>query len=487
MDGTHEDAQAAGPPDEPDEQLPAGTRADPSDAVDVEPSADLPPAPDDLPAADSPGHDLWPGDALDAPGTPTDDGARPEDVPAPEDVPVPELDVQHELAAETRAISVVSTPADPGDEPDLVEDAHTAGTAAATGPAVLDRDASTDVLPPVEPRPVVPPEPEQPAPSAVPFDELPEGALAGPGPVVFADVDPDTSPDPDPGVGPVDADASPEPVQDGVSPEPVQDAVPPAAQPAVPPAGPQASAAATTGTNGWIVLGRALRPRLNRAQLLAAMLCAVLGFALVVQVRQTGGANLEGMRQADLVRILDETTTRGDALAREAADLQRERDGLVSGSDTRQAAIDAAERSAATQGILTGRLPAEGPGVKVTLTEPEGAIRPATMLNMLEEMRNAGAEAIELNGQRITASSAFTGSAGAVEVDGVTLQAPYVWIAIGDPDIIGPALKIPGGALAQVRSNGGHGTVEAQDLVQVTAVRAVPDPVYATPVPPQSD
>jgi uncharacterized protein YlxW (UPF0749 family) len=123
----------------------------------------------------------------------------------------------------------------------------------------------------------------------------------------------------------------------------------------------------------------------------------------------------------------------------------------------------------------------------VTLTEPDGAIKPATMLNLLEELRNAGAEAIELNGQRITASSAFTGTAGAVEVDGVTLHAPYQWIAIGDPDIIGPALKIPGGALAQVRNNGGHGTVDAQDLVQVTAVRAVPDPVYATPVPPETD
>ena len=94
---------------------------------------------------------------------------------------------------------------------------------------------------------------------------------------------------------------------------------------------------------------------------------------------------------------------------------------------------------------------------------------------------------VELNGQRITASSAFTGTAGAVEVDGVTLHAPYQWIAIGDPDIIGPALKIPGGALAQVRNNGGHGTVDAQDRVQVTAVRAVPDPVYATPVPPDAE
>ena len=193
------------------------------------------------------------------------------------------------------------------------------------------------------------------------------------------------------------------------------------------------------------------------------------------------------MRQGDLVRILDETTNRGDALAREAADLARERDDLLSGSDRRQAALDALRRSAETQGILAGRLPAEGPGVIVTLTEPDGSIKPMTMLNMLEEMRNAGAEAIQLNDQRVTASSAFTGAGGAIVLDGVELSAPYRWIAIGDPDIIAPALQIPGGAMAQVRNNGGKGSVDRFDLVEVDAVRAVPDPVYATPVPPQTD
>jgi uncharacterized protein YlxW (UPF0749 family) len=239
--------------------------------------------------------------------------------------------------------------------------------------------------------------------------------------------------------------------------------------------------------SGWAILGRALKPRSTRAQLVAGVLCAVLGFALVAQVRQSGEADLGGMRQGDLVRILDETTNRGDALARESADLARERDDLLSGSDRRQAALDALRRSAETQGILTGRLPAQGPGVVVTLTEPDGYIKPITMLNMLEEMRNAGAEAVQLNDQRVTASSAFTGTGGAVVLDGVALTPPYRWVAIGDPDIIAPALQIPGGAMAQVRNNGGKGTVERSDLVEVDAVRVVPDPVYATPVPPKGD
>ncbi|OZB49922.1 MAG: hypothetical protein B7X40_04230 [Cellulomonas sp. 14-74-6] len=232
---------------------------------------------------------------------------------------------------------------------------------------------------------------------------------------------------------------------------------------------------------GWAALGSALRPRATRAQVLAGVLCAVLGFAIVVQLRQNGDSSLSQLRQDDLVRLLDEASTRSDQLSREAADLQRERDQLVSGSNTRQAAIDAARRSAATQGILAGRLPAVGPGVRITVTDNGGSVRPITMLNMLEELRNAGAEAVQLNDQRVTASSAFTGSTGAVQLDGTTLTAPYVWLVIGDPDTIATALDIPGGAMAYVRNDGGSGSVEKLTEVHVDALRAAAEPRYATP------
>jgi hypothetical protein len=38
-----------------------------------------------------------------------------------------------------------------------------------------------------------------------------------------------------------------------------------------------------------------------------------------------------------------------------------------------------------------------------------------------------------------------------------------------------------------VRNHRGQGSVDRFDLVEVDAVRVVPDPVYATPVPPQTD
>lgn len=279
-------------------------------------------------------------------------------------------------------------------------------------------------------------------------------------------------------------DPRPDPRPDPI-PEPATDPAEPATDPVEPVEAARTGRGSKPRPTGWAALASALHPRATRAQVLAGILCAVLGFALVVQVRQAGDSNLSELRTDDLVRLLDETTTRADQLSREASDLQAERDQLQSGSSSRQAALDAARRNAAMQGILSGRLPAEGPGVRISLQDPAGTVRPATMLNMLEELRNAGAEAIQVQQQRVTASSSFTGAPGAVQLDGVTLTAPYVWLVIGDPDTISTALEIPGGALAYVRSDGGTGDVAKVQHVVVDALRDLPDPRYATlaPVP----
>ncbi|GIG30557.1 DUF881 domain-containing protein [Cellulomonas marina] len=235
--------------------------------------------------------------------------------------------------------------------------------------------------------------------------------------------------------------------------------------------------------SGWSVLAHALRPRVSRAQVVTGVLCALLGFAVVTQVRQASTATLSTLRQDDLVRLLDETTTRGDELARELTRLEAERDELLSDDSSRQAAQDAARRSAETQGILTGRLPAVGPGVVVTVADPDGRVKPATLLNLLEELRNAGAEAMQVGDVRLTASSAFTGGAGEVLLDGQPLQAPYRWVVIGDPDTIATALEIPGGALAAVRRDGGDGGVLRREEVEVTALATPAPPTWATPLP----
>lgn len=233
--------------------------------------------------------------------------------------------------------------------------------------------------------------------------------------------------------------------------------------------------------SGWRTLARALRPRATRAQVLTGVLCALLGFALAVQLQQNDEESLTTMRESELVSLLDQTTRQADELQDQVTSLERTRQELQSGSTSREAALEAATRSAAAQGILSGRLPAQGPGIVLTVNDPQGSVSALTLLNILEELRNAGAEAIQLNDLRLTASSYVLGTDDGVEVDGTPLQPPYRWVAVGEADTIATALSIPGGALAKVQIDGGTSSVRQQDQVEVTATRAVPEPEHATP------
>lgn len=225
------------------------------------------------------------------------------------------------------------------------------------------------------------------------------------------------------------------------------------------------------------------RSRVGWSHTLVAVLCALLGFALVAQLSQAEGDNLSSLRQDELVRLLDEITQRNEELSSERADLLAARDELLSGVDSRRVAEEAAAERALVEGILAGTVPVQGTGITMVVEDPDVSVRALTLFNVLEELRNAGAEAVELSGKRLTASSWFTDAADGVIVDGTPLSPPYEWTAIGDPQTMAVALDIPGGALASIRNAGGSAEIEELDAVEIRAVREITTPEFATPVP----
>ena len=64
--------------------------------------------------------------------------------------------------------------------------------------------------------------------------------------------------------------------------------------------------APSTPPNAWRTMFRMARPRATRANLFAALLAIVLGFAIATQVQQTQQQGLEQLREDELVRILDD-------------------------------------------------------------------------------------------------------------------------------------------------------------------------------------
>jgi uncharacterized protein YlxW (UPF0749 family) len=132
--------------------------------------------------------------------------------------------------------------------------------------------------------------------------------------------------------------------------------------------------------------------------------------------------------------------------------------------------------------VLAGTLPATGPGVRITVTVPESGISLNNLLDGIEELRDAGAEAMEINDSvRVVAQTSFETADGGIEVDGRLLTPPFVIDAIGDPDGLSTALRFPGGFRDDVRLDEGDVKIKKSQKIEVTTLRAATQPRYAEP------
>jgi uncharacterized protein YlxW (UPF0749 family) len=246
----------------------------------------------------------------------------------------------------------------------------------------------------------------------------------------------------------------------------------------------QADASSTP--SAWKRLMVAARPRATKANALAALLSILLGFAVATQVRQNQSQGLETLRQSDLVNILDSATLQSTRLDQIARNLQTTRDQLVSGSTSGAAAVKAAQERLDALGILAGTARAQGPGIRMTIADPGNKLTPPVILDAIQELRDAGAEAIQVNNVRIVASSHFDLGASGIEIDGKSLQQPYTLTAIGDAATMASAMEIPGGLAENVRQLGATINIAQQQQLTVGALHPLSEPRYARPVSPSA-
>ncbi|WP_406306174.1 DUF881 domain-containing protein [Streptomyces sp. NBC_00885] len=221
-------------------------------------------------------------------------------------------------------------------------------------------------------------------------------------------------------------------------------------------------------------------PRVSRAQLIVALLLFVLGLGLAIQVRSNSdNSALRGARQEDLVRILDELDNRTQRLEDEKQRLEDQRTELENSSDQAEEARKQTLQKEQQLGILAGTVAAQGPGITLTVQDPSGTVESDMLLDAIQELRAAGAEAIQVNDIRVVADTYFTGTGADIEVDGKPVKAPYRFKVIGKPQDLEPALNIPGGVVQTLEKEQATATVTRSQKIVVDALRPAKRPDYA--------
>lgn len=225
--------------------------------------------------------------------------------------------------------------------------------------------------------------------------------------------------------------------------------------------------------------GRGGRRWRRAARGAGAVTVAVVAFLLVGQLRTEAplSERLEVASEQDLTRIFAGLNEEAAALRSEITELQIQLRLLESSAERERLAREAASRELEQLEVLAGLVPAAGPGIVVRIDDPFGAVGFELLLDLVQELRNARAEAIAIDDVRVGATTYIeaAGTGGAVVVGGDEVRAPYDVSAIGDPGTLEGGLKIPGGAADTLGALAGvEVTIERQGEVRVPALDRPP-------------
>lgn len=223
----------------------------------------------------------------------------------------------------------------------------------------------------------------------------------------------------------------------------------------------------------------------GRGQVVVAVLLGVLAFAAVTQVRENGqDQSYSGLRQPELIQALNGLSAASRRAETDITELEQTRDKLRDSTQRRSTALKQARQELAALGILAGTTPAEGEGLRIKVTESVGhPLSINLLLDGIQELRDAGAEAIVINDSvRVVAQTSFEDADTGIRVDGRQLSAPYVIQAIGDPDTMATALEITGGFVENIELAEGKAKVTKEKNLKLTVTRKPSAPKYAQPV-----
>lgn len=174
----------------------------------------------------------------------------------------------------------------------------------------------------------------------------------------------------------------------------------------------------------------------------AAIVVAAFGLVVAVAAVQTSErAGVESASRATLITQIEDGREELAELQRQIVRLREQSVGLQSAFDDIIAEQLAAEARVERMAVNTGFAAVTGPGVRIVVDDaPDGgeAVRDRDLRPLVDGLWNAGAEAITVNGERLTARSSIRNSGFTIRITGNNrnLSPPYTILAIGDPDTL---------------------------------------------------
>lgn len=235
-----------------------------------------------------------------------------------------------------------------------------------------------------------------------------------------------------------------------------------------------------------------MRPRLPQVLMAATLL--LMGFLVAAQVKAgralTSQVDIPTRNVYALATLLKSERAAHQSLEAEVGELRARLEQYEHAAAQGSRLTEAMGKELESLRIAAGLKAMRGPGVTVRVedpkTQPKGGTNPIVvtyqdLVAVINELWAAGAEAVALNGQRLTATTGMSQVGGTVVVNLQRLNAPFVVFAIGDPATMEGALNIRGGLVESLRALGLVISVRRNDTLTVPAFKGTLNFEFAKP------
>lgn len=207
----------------------------------------------------------------------------------------------------------------------------------------------------------------------------------------------------------------------------------------------------------------------------------LLGFLVAVQLRSRAADDgFSGMSVQELGELVANLTTRNDQLRDEIRALESQRDAVAAAVD--RGGTSAVQIRTDLERVLgwSGALGVTGPGVRVVV---EGPLPGDAVELLLNELRNAGAEALAVGDTRVVPGVVVSGPAGELLVGAVPLEGTLEILAVGQSEALSGSLTRAGGPIAQLGAQYPEAvvTVTVADRLDLPATDRELGPVLGKP------
>ncbi|MEI8216712.1 MAG: DUF881 domain-containing protein [Eubacteriales bacterium] len=201
--------------------------------------------------------------------------------------------------------------------------------------------------------------------------------------------------------------------------------------------------------------------------ILVGFLALLIGLVISVQISTTQGADPGGLipfaKAQGYVAELKKVRADKEVILQQLNDLEKQLEDIKKNKAEGDVVAEQMVADLAKYKMAAGMVDVKGPGVSVTIDDPKVEVLDGEkysvimynyelLLSFVNKLKDAGAEAISINGQRIIATTEISLAGENVNINGVPTAPPYIIKAIGNPDTIESTLTIRFGIVEQMKS-----------------------------------